>query len=105
MSLKVVGSNPIFRLGITASFLYGACKVGLRGFTAAQLISLFIGNYFHTGRSATTPALRPPPTKDLIMNANEKCYQTGNYSEDCNCNKCSHQKECNGESEDEQRED
>lgn len=30
------------------------------------------------------------------MNANERCFRTGNYSYDCNCNLCAHQKECNG---------
>lgn len=30
------------------------------------------------------------------MNANERCFRTGNYSYECNCNLCSHQKECNG---------
>lgn len=30
------------------------------------------------------------------MNANERCFRTGNYSYDCNCNLCPHQKECDG---------
>lgn len=30
------------------------------------------------------------------MNANERCFRTGNYSYECNCNLCSHQKECDG---------
>lgn len=30
------------------------------------------------------------------MNPNERCYQTGNYTEECDCNHCSHQRECNG---------
>ena len=40
------------------------------------------------------------------MNANERCYRTGNYSLECNCNLCSHQKECNGvDLEDDRREE
>ncbi len=34
------------------------------------------------------------------MNANEKCYQTGNYTEECDCNLCSHQRECYGKEDD-----
>ena len=39
------------------------------------------------------------------MNANERCFQTGNYSWECNCNLCPHQKECNGSDADDEKEE
>ena len=27
---------------------------------------------------------------------NEKCWETGNYTDDCNCNLCPHKDECSG---------
>lgn len=30
------------------------------------------------------------------MDANELCWETGNYSDDCICELCDHQHECSG---------
>lgn len=30
------------------------------------------------------------------MEANEICFRTGNYTDDCNCELCEHKEECSG---------
>lgn len=40
-----------------------------------------------------------------MMNPNDRCYQTGNYTDDCDCNLCSHQRECSGSDLDEEEYD
>ena len=30
------------------------------------------------------------------MNANDNCWYTGNYTDDCECEFCSHKWECSG---------
>lgn len=30
------------------------------------------------------------------MNANDNCWYTGNYTDDCDCEFCSHKNECSG---------
>lgn len=38
-----------------------------------------------------------------MTNANENCWQTGNYTDECDCEFCMHKCECSGyEGEDEQ---
>lgn len=31
-----------------------------------------------------------------MMNPNEFCWQTGNYTDNCDCELCSHKYECSG---------
>ena len=32
----------------------------------------------------------------VFFTSNEKCWETGNYTDDCNCNLCPHKDECSG---------
>lgn len=40
-----------------------------------------------------------------MINPNERCYQTGNYTDECDCNLCIHQRECSGSEVDEEDEE
>lgn len=44
--------------------------------------------------------------KDIIKNktteeANEKCWETGNYSDDCDCSVCDYKYDCSGSDDEE----
>lgn len=51
---------------------------------------------FSGGSSTPYKLAAPIPQEGADMNPNDKCYQTGNYTDDCDCNLCSHQRECSG---------
>ena len=34
--------------------------------------------------------------KHIISNCNENCWYTGNYTDECDCEFCSHKHECSG---------
>ena len=51
---------------------------------------------FSGGSSTPNKLAAPIPQEGVDMNPNDRCYQTGNYTDDCDCNLCSHQRECSG---------
>ena len=42
--------------------------------------------------------------KDVIDRANEFCWQTGKYNDECDCNMCEHSFECSGSGKDDDEE-